>query len=55
MGEKWKTYDVAFKKKAVDLYLKEGLGYKSVAERLGIDHSMVRSWVKFFRRTPKYE
>ena len=26
-----KTYDLTFKKKAVDLYLKEGMGYKTVA------------------------
>jgi transposase len=28
MGKIRKTYDVKFKKKAVDLYLKEGMGYK---------------------------
>lgn len=38
MGKIRKTYDVKFKKKAVDLYLKEGMGYKTVAKELGIDH-----------------
>lgn len=47
MGKIRKTYDVKFKKKAVDLYLKEGMGYKTVAKELGIDHSMVRRWVKY--------
>ena len=37
MGEIKKTYDLAFKKKAVDLYLKEEMGYKSVAKELDID------------------
>ncbi|MEJ9150536.1 helix-turn-helix domain-containing protein [Bacillus smithii] len=46
MGKIRKTYDVKFKKKAVDLYLKEGMGYKTVAKELGIDDSMVRRWVK---------
>lgn len=40
MGKIRKTYDVKFKKKAVDLYKKEGMGYKSVAKELGIDHTM---------------
>jgi len=43
------TYDVTFKKKAVDLYLIEGMGYKTVAKELGIDHSVVRRWVKHFK------
>ncbi|MCG3083930.1 MULTISPECIES: hypothetical protein [unclassified Anoxybacillus] len=34
MGEIRKTYDVKFKKKAVDLYLKEGMGYETVAKEL---------------------
>ncbi|WP_345840648.1 transposase [Bacillus cereus] len=40
-GENQKTYDVFFKKKAVDLHLKEGMAYKKVAKKLGIDHTMV--------------
>lgn len=48
MGKIRKTYDVKFKKKAVDLYLKEGMGYKTVAKELGISDSMVRRWVKHF-------
>ncbi|MDZ5474687.1 transposase [Bacillus sp. 31A1R] len=42
------TYDVAFKKKAVDLYFNVGMGYKTVAKELGVDHSIVRRWVKHF-------
>ncbi|MBE2914535.1 transposase [Anoxybacillus flavithermus] len=50
MGKIRKTYDVKFKKKAVDLYLKEGMGYKTVVKELGIDHSMVRRWVKYYEQ-----
>jgi transposase len=49
MGKVRKTYDVGFKKKAVDLYLKGGMGYKTVAKELGIDHSVVRRWVEHFQ------
>jgi len=38
-----------FKKKAVDLYFKDGMGYKTVAKELGIDSSMVRRWVEHFQ------
>ncbi|MGQ7871826.1 transposase [Bacillus sp. 1A] len=48
MGKIRVTYDMEFKKKAVDLYIKEGMGYKTVAKELGIDHSVVRRWVKYF-------
>lgn len=48
MGKIRETYDVTFKKKAVDLYLKEGMGFKTVAKEFGIDHSVVRRWVKHF-------
>ncbi|MDM5266019.1 transposase [Bacillus wiedmannii] len=48
MGKIRVTYDIEFKKKAVNLYLKEGMGYKTVAKELGIDHSVVRRWVKHF-------
>jgi transposase len=30
------------------MYKKEGMGYKTVAKKLGIDHSMVRRWVKHY-------
>jgi transposase len=50
MGKIRKTYDVKFKKKAVDLYKKEGMGYKSVAKKLGIHHSMVNRWVQQYDR-----
>ncbi|WP_342438303.1 transposase [Paenibacillus sp. FSL L8-0436] len=49
MGDMRKTYDDKFKKKAVDLYLKKGLGYKSVAREMGINDSLVRRWVKHFK------
>lgn len=45
MGKIRKTYDRSFKKKAVDMYLKEGMGYKRIAKELDIDHTMVRQWV----------
>jgi transposase len=50
MGRIRKTYDAKFKKKAVDLYLKEGMGNKTVAKELGIDESMVRRWVKRYEQ-----
>ena len=50
MGKIRKTYDVKFKKKAVDLYFKEGMGYKTVARKLGIAHAMVRRWVKHYEQ-----
>jgi transposase len=34
----------------VDLYLKEGMGYKTVVKELGIDESMVRRWVKRYEQ-----
>ncbi|USK76644.1 transposase [Peribacillus frigoritolerans] len=49
MGKIRKTYDRSFKKKAVDMYLKEGMGYKRIAKELDIDHTMVRQWVKHYR------
>ncbi|PEQ46254.1 transposase, partial [Bacillus cereus] len=49
MGKIKKTYDVFFKKKAVDLYLKEGMAYKKVAKKLAIDHTMVMRWVRYFK------
>ncbi|EJP84213.1 transposase [Bacillus cereus] len=42
------TYDVEFKKKALGLYLKEGMSYKTVEKELGIHHSVVSHWVKHF-------
>jgi transposase len=48
----WGKYenDAKFKKKAVDLYLKEGMRYKTVVKELGISHSMVRRWVKRYEQ-----
>ena len=43
-----KTYDIQFKKKAVDMYLKEGMGYKTVGRELEITPQMVRRWVQHF-------
>ncbi|KKB74703.1 MULTISPECIES: transposase [Bacillus] len=48
MGEIMKTYDVTFKKKAVDLHMKDGMGFKTVAKELGISKSMVARWVKYY-------
>jgi len=48
MGKIRRTFDAVFKKKAVDLYLKDGMGYKTVAKELGIDHSVVCRWVEHF-------
>jgi len=50
MGEIRKSYTVEFKQKAVDMYLKQGKGYKTVAKELGIQHSMVKGWVAHFQR-----
>ncbi|MDY7989738.1 transposase [Paenibacillus polymyxa] len=47
MGEIRKTYDVSFKNKTVDLYLKKGIGYKTVAREMEIDASLVRRWVRW--------
>ncbi|MBB3906487.1 MULTISPECIES: helix-turn-helix domain-containing protein [Anoxybacillaceae] len=50
MGKIRKTYDAKFKKKAVDLYLEESMGYKTVAKEWGISPSMVRRWVKRYEQ-----
>lgn len=50
MGEIRKTYDIEFKRKAVAMFLEEGLGYKTVAKALGIDDRMVRRWVAHYER-----
>jgi transposase len=34
----------------VDLYLKEGMGDKTVAKELGMDDFMVRRWVKRYEQ-----
>ncbi|WP_311077921.1 transposase [Paenibacillus polymyxa] len=49
MGEIRKTYNVSFKKKTVNLYLKKGIGYKNVAREMEIDASLVQRWVRRFR------
>jgi len=48
MGKIHKTYSVEFKKKAVNLYFKHGMGLKAVAKELGIHYSMVSRWIKHF-------
>ncbi|OUB85208.1 transposase [Bacillus thuringiensis serovar medellin] len=48
MGKIRVTYDVTFKKKAIDLYLNEGISYETVAKELGIHHSIVSRWIKHF-------
>ncbi|MCF2720207.1 MULTISPECIES: transposase [unclassified Paenibacillus] len=54
MGEIRKTYDVSFKNKTVDLYLKKGIGYKTVAREMEIDPSLVRRWVRGACRSKVY-
>ncbi|MBY7115402.1 helix-turn-helix domain-containing protein, partial [Bacillus sp. 17RED48] len=48
MGKIRVTYDVTFKKKAIDIYLHEGMSYETVAKELGIHHSILSRWVKHF-------
>ncbi|TYS34195.1 helix-turn-helix domain-containing protein [Bacillus swezeyi] len=48
MGKIRKTYDLTFKKKAVDLHMKEEMGFKTVAKELGISKSVAARWVKHF-------
>ena len=48
MGETRKTYDINFKKKVVDLHLKDGMGYNTIAREMGIDKNQVRRWVTHF-------
>ncbi|HHQ2899349.1 TPA: transposase [Bacillus cereus] len=48
MGKIRVTYDLKFKKKAVNLYLKEGMSYKTIGKDLDIHHSVVSRWVKHF-------
>ncbi|WP_330218834.1 transposase [Brevibacillus choshinensis] len=49
MGDLRRTHSIEFKQKAVDMYLKEGKGYQTVAKELGVRHSSVQLWVKRFR------
>ncbi|MFE4896557.1 transposase, partial [Peribacillus butanolivorans] len=48
MGNIKRTFDKAFKKQAVDLYLNGDMSYQSVADKLEIDKNQVRRWVKYF-------
>ena len=48
MGKIRVTYDIEFKKKAIDLYLNKGMSYETVAKELGTHHSVVSRWVKHF-------
>jgi transposase len=50
MGSKRKTYSQEFKLKAVEMYLNDGIGYKTIARELDVEHSMVLRWVKRFRQ-----
>ncbi|QPW51630.1 transposase (plasmid) [Bacillus thuringiensis] len=49
MGKIRVTYDMEFKIRALDLYMKEGMGYKTVAKELGINLSIVRRWVRHYK------
>jgi len=48
MGEKRRTFDIGFKKKVVDLYLKGRLGCKAVEKEFGINHTTVLRWVRHY-------
>lgn len=50
MGQIRKTYDIDFKRRAVAMFLEEGLGYKTVAKELGINDRMVRRWVAHYEQ-----
>lgn len=43
MGEIRRTYSAEFKQKAVDMYIKRGMGFKTIARELSVTHAMVRS------------
>lgn len=49
MGKTNRTYDLKTKRKAVDLYLKEEMGYKTIAKELEIDVAIIYRWVKHFQ------
>ncbi|GAA0414921.1 hypothetical protein GCM10008934_02230 [Virgibacillus salarius] len=48
MGKKRKTYNIDFKKKVVNLHLKDGMGYNTIAREMNIDKNQVRRWVNHF-------
>ncbi|WNQ12862.1 transposase [Paenibacillus aurantius] len=50
MGEIRKTYDIEFKRRAVEMFVVEGMGYKTVAKALSINDKMVRRWVSHYER-----
>ncbi|MFS0838410.1 transposase [Paenibacillus sp. 1P03SA] len=50
MGQIRKTYDIDFKRRAVIMFLEEGLGYKTIAKKLGINDRMVRRWVAHYEQ-----
>ncbi|MGZ9870377.1 transposase [Priestia endophytica] len=49
MGKTNRTYDLKTKRKAVDLYLKEEMEYKTIAKKLEIDVAIIYRWVKHFQ------
>ncbi|GAB2535837.1 helix-turn-helix domain-containing protein [Gracilibacillus alcaliphilus] len=49
MGKKRKTYNIDFKKKVVNLHLKDGMGYNTIAREMNIDKNQVRRWVNHFK------
>ena len=44
MNRARRSYTVEFKQEALALVLQEGLSVGEAARRLGIDHSLLRSW-----------
>ncbi|MBG9742865.1 transposase [Paenibacillus alvei] len=50
MGEKRRTYDIDFKRRAVAMCLEEGMGSRTVAKTLGINDRMLRRWITHYER-----
>jgi len=50
MGKIRKTYDIEFKLQAINLYLEEGMGAKSIGKELGIAYAIVERWVNHYKR-----
>ncbi|PNK22960.1 transposase [Bacillus thuringiensis] len=49
MGKFRVTFGMEFKINAVDLYIKEGMDYKTVAKEFGISLSIVRRWIRQYK------
>jgi transposase len=49
MGKIQKTYDVNFKKQAVDLYLKGEMSYEAIGKKLNVHGTAISRWVKHYQ------